>query len=64
MERHSFNIVLGDALRNCAFPQIFHSSKLGEITEISTDHTDFHIKRFLQEISSTVYIVPSAEKWE
>ena len=31
-ERHSFRIVSGDSPGNCAFPQNFHTSKLGEIT--------------------------------
>ena len=31
VERHSFRIVSGES-RNCAFPQNFHTRKLGEIT--------------------------------
>ena len=47
MERHSFLTVLVKSPKNCAFPQNFHTRKLGEITAIYAVSI-LHVATFLE----------------
>ena len=41
MERHSFRTVSGESLGNCAFPQNFHTRKLGKSAIFFTVNTPY-----------------------